>query len=53
VVEGRVRDGFADVLDGALDGFHDHLNRRDVDALLANVFHLGGEFGPGLLRMFD
>lgn len=48
VVEGRVRDGFADVFDGALDGFHDHLNRRDVDALLADVFDFGGEFGPGL-----
>ena len=48
VVEGRVGDGFADVFDGALDGFHDHLNRRDVDALLADVFDFGGEFGPGL-----
>lgn len=50
VVEGGIGDGFADVFDGALDGFHDHLNRRDVDALLANVFHFRGEFGPGLLR---
>ena len=48
VVEGGVGDGFADVFDGALDGFHDHLNRRDVDALLADVFYFGGEFGPGL-----
>jgi len=53
VVEGRVGDGFADVFDGALDGFHDHLNRRDVDALLADVFHFGGEFGPGLQESFD
>ena len=48
VIEGRIGNGFADVFDGALDGFHDHLNRRDVDALLADVFHFGGEFGPGL-----
>ena len=48
MVEGRVGDGFADVFDSALDGFHDHLNRRDVDALLTDVFHFGGEFGPGL-----
>ena len=52
VVERRVGDGFADVFDGALDGFHDHLNRRDVDALLTDVFHFGGEFGPGLWRSF-
>ena len=50
MVEGRVGDGFADVFDSALDGFHDHLNRRDVDALLTDVFHFGGEFGPGLQR---
>ena len=51
MVEGRVGDGFADVFDGTLDGFHDHLNRRDVDALLADVFDFGGEFGPGLEKM--
>lgn len=48
VVEGRVGDGFADVFDGALHGFHDGLNCRDVDALLADVFYFGGEFGPSL-----
>jgi hypothetical protein len=48
VVERGVRDGFADVLYGTLDGLHDHLNRRDVDTLLANVLHFGGELGPGL-----
>ena len=51
MVEGRVGDGFADVFDGALDRFHDHLNRRDVDALLPDVFHFGGKFGPGLLEI--
>jgi hypothetical protein len=48
VVERGVGDGFADVLDGTLDWLHDHLNRRDVDTLLANVLHFGGELGPGL-----
>jgi hypothetical protein len=48
VVERGVGDGFTDVLDGTLDWLHDHLNRRDVDTLLANVLHFGGELGPGL-----
>lgn len=48
VVEGRVGDGFADVFDGALDGFHDGFDGRDVDALLADVFHFGRELGPRL-----
>jgi hypothetical protein len=48
VVERGVGNGFADVLDGTLDWLHDHLNRRDVDTLLANVLHFGGELGPSL-----
>ena len=53
VVKGGVGDGFADVLDGTLDWLHDHLNRRDVDTLLADVLHFGGELGPGLTQWFS
>jgi hypothetical protein len=53
VVERGVGDGFADVFDGTLDWLHDHLNRRDVDTLLADVLHFGGELGPGLTQWFS
>lgn len=53
VVERRVGDGLADILYCALYGFHDRFDRCDIDALLAEVFHFGDEFGPSLIKLFS